>query len=263
MAGSSMPEKEIVDRLLRRGQELFEARKRELVHFTGEPAADTLLNDIEGRPHAFLLACILDRQVVAERAWKIPLELQRRIGSFDFQALENLTLVEVQRAMTVPTHLHRFSQQMAAHLYSAIRRIREQYGGDASKIWENKPSSYAVVYRFLEFDGVGVKIASMAANILARDFKIPMVEYRAIDVSPDRHVLRVFRRLGLIPISGSIDHLLYRARELSSNFPGLFDYPTFEIGRTWCKPRTPVCSDCYMRDICPSGGIRASKSKDS
>ena len=43
-----------------------------------------------------------------------------------------------------------------------------------------------MVYRFLEFNGVGPKIASMAANILAREFKIPFADYFSIDISAER-----------------------------------------------------------------------------
>src|SRR5690554_7296394 len=62
--------------------------------------------------------------------------------------------------------------------------------------WRGNPSSAAVVYRFLQFDGVGPKIATMATNILARDFKIPMSDYYSVDISTDVHILRVLRRSG-------------------------------------------------------------------
>ncbi|RMF00953.1 MAG: iron-sulfur cluster loop, partial [Alphaproteobacteria bacterium] len=98
------------------------------------------------------------------------------------------------------------------------------------------PSSAMVVYRFLEFSGVGPKIATMAANILARSFKIPMADYYSIDISADVHVKRVFERLGLVDADPSVDQVIYRARSLNPEFPGLLDYPCWDIGRKWCKP---------------------------
>jgi endonuclease-3 len=243
----------IVKALLERGQEIF-SRPLRTVEFSGIPEADALLNDFKSTPHAFVLACILDRQIVAEKAWRIPSELRRRLGSFEFSFLEKLSVAEIERAMRTPTPLHRFCPTMSGYLHSAIIRIRNSYEGNAANIWRDRPSSYAVMYRFLEFDGVGVKIASMATNILARSFKIPMADHRAIDISPDRHIQRVFQRLGLVPPNTSIDYLLFRARELSPEFPGLLDYPAFEIGRTWCKAGQPLCAHCYVKTLCPTAG---------
>lgn len=49
--------------------------------------------------------------------------------------------------------------------------------------------------RFFGFNVVGVKIAIMATNILARDFKVPMQDLNCVDVSPDVQVRRVLTRL--------------------------------------------------------------------
>jgi hypothetical protein len=100
-------------------------------------------------------------------------------------------------------------------------------------IWKDRPSSATVVYRFREFDGVGPKIASMATNILARQFKVEFSDYFSIDISADVHVRRVFRRLGLTPPDASVDQLIFRAQGLHREFPGLMDFPAYEIGRNW------------------------------
>ena len=140
---------------------------------------------------------------------------------------------------------------MASVFYNAVQRIHEAYHDDASKIWKDEPGSAEVVYRFLEFDGVGIKIATMAANILARQFRIPFSDFYSIDVSPDVHVKRVMYRMNLIEENADNDKVIYKARELYPDFPGVIDYSLWEIGRTWCKAKAPNCGTCIVSSECP------------
>ena len=110
----------------------------------------------------------------------------------------------------------------------------------------------AHLFRLLEFRGVGPKIATMAATTLARDFKVPLKDYYSLDISADVHVRRVFERLGLIESESSVERVVYRARALHPEFPGLLDLPAWEIGRNWCRPKSRNCTACYMRPACPS-----------
>ena len=135
--------------------------------------------------------------------------------------------------------LHRFPKKMSRNFLEAIELIVTQYGGDASAIWSDVPSSATVVYRSLQFRGVGQKIGTMAANILARQFKVRFADHYSIDISADVHVKRVFKRLELVGDDATPEQVAYRARALHPEFPGLLDYPCFEIGRSWCRPRTP------------------------
>lgn len=244
-----MNEKSIRDRLVGRGEILFRAPKQP-ISFTKEPQADALLNDLDEHPHAFVLACVMDRQVKAERAWLIPYRISQKIGGFSVERLSALTREDVNRIMREPEPLHRFVDKMADYFYATVQRIKNTYFGDAALIWKGKPSSAEVVYRFLEFEGVGPKIGSMAANILAREFKIPFSDYYSIDISADVHVRRVFSRLGLCPIGVTVEQLIYKARALYPEFPGMMDFPSWEIGRNWCKSRGPACDECYMNDLC-------------
>lgn len=141
---------------------------------------------------------------------------------------------------------------MAEIFYLAIRRIEENYLGDAAQIWADKPSSSAIVRRFLEFKGAGPKIATMAANILVREFKIPVSDKYSIDISVDVQVRRTFERLGITRKGASNDELIYTARELHPTYPGIFDLSVWEIGRNWCRPSSPLCKQCYMEEYCPS-----------
>ena len=224
----------------------------EFVRFTNYDDADRLLNDLSGRPHAFVLACVMDRQIKAERAWLIPFRFMEKLGSFSMDTLLKQSESDVQRLMAEPEPLHRFVDDMAKFFFKAVERIAQQYHSDASLIWTGKLSSATVIYRFLEFDGVGPKIASMAANILVRQFKIKFSDYFSIDISADVHVRRVFGRLNLTPRDASVDQLIFRARGLHPEFPGLMDSPAWEIGRNWCRPKNRECDGCYMNDLCPS-----------
>jgi len=251
LAEKTMNENLIRDRLVEHGQSLFSAPP-EFVRFTQDDAADRLLNDLTDHPHAFVLASVMDRQIKAERAWLIPYRFMEKLGSFSMGTLARQSERDIQRLMSDPEPLHRFVETMSGFFFSAVRRIADQYESDASCIWQDRPSSATVVYRFLEFDGIGPKIATMDANILVREFKIEFADHYSIDISADVHVRRVFGRLGLTPPNATVDQLIFRARGLHPEFPGLMDFPTWEIGRKWCRPKKTECSGCYMKDLCPS-----------
>jgi endonuclease-3 len=246
-----MNEVAIRERLVEHGQILFRASK-EFKEFTGNPAADALLNDLDKHPHAFVLACVMDRQVKAERAWLIPYRISERLGTFSMKGLATLSREQVKDLMSKPERLHRFDK-MSDLFHSGVQRIANQYSGDAASIWSGKPSSAEVVYRFLEFEGIGPKIATMAANLLARIFKIQFSDYFSIDISADVHVRRVFNRLGFCASDASIEQVVYKARALNPTFPGMMDSPSWEIGRKWCNAGNPKCDACYMSDLCPMG----------
>ena len=250
-----MNEKVIRDRLIEHGQTLF-SRPKQPIQFTKVAEADALLNDLENCPHAFVLACVMDRQIRAERAWLIPYQISEKIGGFSMELLGVSSAEDVKRLMWEPEPLHRFVDKMADYFYSAVQRIKNSYAGNAARIWADKPSSAEVVYRFLEFDGVGPKIASMATKILARDFKIPFADYFSIDISADVHVRRVFARLGLCPENPTVEQVVYKAKALHPRFPGMMDLPCWEIGRNWCHPGTPECENCYMNYLCPTASTR-------
>ena len=112
--------------------------------------------------------------------------------------------------MTKP---HRYNEEMAEVFYQGVQKIHEIYDDDASLIWDNNPSSATVVFKFLQFKGVGIKIATMATNILVRELGVELSDYYSIDISPDSHVLKIFNRLGLVESKDNKEMVIYKARE--------------------------------------------------
>ena len=241
----------ISDALKKRGEDLL-AQKIKFIPFTGDTNADALLNSIHRYPHAFLIACLMNRQWQAEKCWMVPYKFKERLGSFTFDDLAALSHDQVVSLFVQSPPLHRMKKNMANIFFLAIQKIREQYSGKASHVWRDRPSSATIVKRFLEFDGAGPKIATMATNILVRDFKIPVSDKISVDISPDGQVRRTFERLGLIREDASNDEIIYAARALNPTYPGIFDLAAWEIGRKWCRPRLPDCTNCYMQQDCPT-----------
>ena len=140
------------------------------------------------------------------------------------------------------------AKQGARTLSDAARLVWERFGGDAGAIW--KDASPAEVEKTLqEIHGLGAGIASMATRILRDDFGCFRGQERQIDVKPDVHLVRVFRRLGIID-GDSANEAIRTARRLNPEFPGELDWPAWWIGQKWCHPTEPDCARCPLTGDC-------------
>lgn len=236
--------------IVRIGEERFYSlENKEIVHFLDDEEINVFLNDLDKYPHAFILACLMDKQMKAEIAWKIPYKIYELLGTFDIYELGKISLDEYIEIFE-KNKLHRFNTTSAKVFYDAVHRILDDFNGDVSKLWKGKPSSAKVVYEMLKFNGCGLKIATMTANILARQFRIEFSDYYSIDISTDVHINRVMRRMGFVPEDADNTMVVYKARELNPEFPGIIDFSCWEIGRTYCRPQNPKCDKCIVKDEC-------------
>ena len=216
-------------------------------------AVNPLINNIKQYPHLFVLACLMDKQIKADRAWKIPTDVCEHFfkGDYSMQALLKLTLVDLTIFFNNQS-LHRFNNTMAEVFYNAVQRIHNVYNDDASRIWAGKNTSALVIRRFLEFDGCGIKIASMATNLLHRKFGITYTDYSSLDVSPDVQVKRILYRIGLVDRLDDNNIVIYTARDIHPSYPGVIDKCCWNVGRDYCHPSKPKCSKCPLNKICYS-----------
>jgi hypothetical protein len=220
----------IIELLIKEGGRRLAESRQQYSFETGIPEAERLLNDIEKFPHLFVCACVMDRQIRAGRAWAIPYRVGKEIGGLEFH---NFAEINSSRFKEIFKRLglHRFNEKMAGYFYSAVQDIHMKYSDNASQIWAGKPKSALVIRRFLEFGGVGIKIANMATNILARDFKILMLDFSSIDIAPDVQVKKFFIENKLLRKGASNEELIYRAREIYPEYPGILDIMAWEKGR--------------------------------
>lgn len=174
---------------------------------------------------------------------------RKKIGGYGFKYFQDLTAREIKE-LFVNNSLHRFNSNVSNEYYRAIQKLNDEYHGVANNIWSSTDSSAVIYGRLLQFHGIGQKIASMAVNILLRHFKISIRDMQWIDVSPDRHVIRVFKRTGIIRSEASKEEIIWKARELNPKYPGVFDLATFTIGKEFCTSSNPNCRDCPLTNEC-------------
>jgi len=193
----------------------------------------------------------MDRQIPAERAWNIPCIISRVCGGPEFRNFLSLDLDTLISVFSEKS-LHRFNRQMAGFFCRGIQVIHSDYHDCAANIWQaDRPTCREVISRFAQFPGIGQKISTMAANILVREFKVPLPNTHEIDISVDSQVTKVFKRLGLVPANASNQEIIEAARKIYPEYPGIADSIIWEIGRDWCKTDLSGCYACYLSEYCP------------
>ena len=195
---------------------------------------------------AFLVAVAFDRGMPWQKAWQIPTEIHRK-GLLDPVLLAFKSETELKELLDGLPVRPRYGG--AKTLSDAAKLVCDRFNGDAEAIWRGK--SPAEVEKTLErIHGVGAGIAAMTTRILRDEFGCFKGQEWQIDVKPDVHLLRVFRRTGLIE-GASKRAALQAARDLSPEFPGELDWPAWSIGKQWCHQTAPDCARCPLAPDCP------------
>ena len=238
----------LTQKLVELGYQALEEGKKKTTSFGIPEEVQEWFTDLDKRPHLFLLACIANRQIKAEKAWSIPYNMHLLFNDVDFESLEKLKSKDWLKLTKQIGH--RFPEKTAYSLELAIKHIRTQYDGNAANVWNDKPSSAEIIQRLREFDGVGQKIAAMTAQILVRDFGIEYSDYKRLDIAVDVHTRRVMKRLGLVDQSDSDQEIIFKARQINPDFPGVFDLPLWRIGRNYCFETGPNCGSCLFSSAC-------------
>lgn len=145
------------------------ATRPDRLHFTGDDEADALLAE---EPLALLIGFVLDQQVSAQKAFSGPLELRRRLGSLDAEAIAGLEPGELEEAFRTRPALHRFPGTMARRTQELCAAIASEYGGDAARVWTEAESARELERRLLDLPGIGSMKARSLIAILARRFGV-------------------------------------------------------------------------------------------
>ena len=136
------------------------------LYFTESDEANAL---IAADPMALLVGFVLDQQVSVQKAFAGPLALRERLGGLDVATLASAELEPVFRARPA---IHRFPGSMARRVHDLAVHIRDEYDGDAARVWTGAADADALRANLLALPGFGeMKVKALGA-VLAKRFGV-------------------------------------------------------------------------------------------
>jgi uncharacterized HhH-GPD family protein len=136
------------------------------LHFTDSDEANEL---IASDPMALLIGFALDQQVTVQKAFSGPLVIKERVGSLDPDVLAKADLDSVFREKPA---VHRFPGSMATRVHELALEIRDEYGGQAERVWTDADDAEQLRANIAGLPGFGeMKIKALGA-VLAKRFGV-------------------------------------------------------------------------------------------
>ncbi len=136
------------------------------LYFTDSDEANAL---IASDPMALLIGFALDQQVTVQKAFSGPLVLKERLGTLDADAL---AAAELEPLFRTPPAIHRFPGAMAGRVHELAVHVRDNYGGDAARVWMQAADAAELRANLAALPGFGeMKIKALGA-VLAKRFDI-------------------------------------------------------------------------------------------
>jgi uncharacterized HhH-GPD family protein len=144
----------------------YDRRVPDRLFFTDSDEANAL---IASDSMALLVGFELDQQVTVQKAFTGPLALRERLGALDAATLASADLEPVFRARPV---IHRYPKSMARRVHDLAVYVRDNYDGDAARIWTEAKDSDELRANLAALPGFGeMKIKSLG-SVLAKHFGI-------------------------------------------------------------------------------------------
>lgn len=136
------------------------------LYFTDSDEANEL---IAADPMALLIGFALDQQVSVQKAFSGPLELRERLGSIDARTLADADLEPVFRARPA---IHRFPGSMAKRVHELAVHVRDEYDGDAARVWTTAADSEQLRANLAGLPGFGEMKIKGLGSVLAKRFGV-------------------------------------------------------------------------------------------
>jgi uncharacterized HhH-GPD family protein len=135
------------------------------LHFTDDDDANAL---IAREPFALLMGFALDQQVPVPTAFTGPLKLKQRLGTLDPRAVADADPSQLEQIFREKPAIHRFPGSMATRVQELARIVTDEYGGDASRLWNDATDGADLRARIEALPGFGEMKVKALGSVLAK-----------------------------------------------------------------------------------------------
>jgi uncharacterized HhH-GPD family protein len=139
------------------------------ITWTDNPQANQLL---DSDPLALMIGLVLDQQVKMEKAFSGPYELKQRLGHLDAGRIAAMDPEQLDQVFRQRPALHRFPGSMARRVQALSVAVRDEYGGDAGRIWRDAASGQDLAQRIGALPGFGDMKVKITVAVLAKRFGV-------------------------------------------------------------------------------------------
>jgi uncharacterized HhH-GPD family protein len=136
------------------------------LHFTDSDESNEL---IATDPMALLVGFVLDQQVTVQKAFAGPLALRERLGALDAATIASADLEPIFRERPA---IHRFPGSMAKRVHDLAVHVRDEYDGDAGRVWGDARDSEELRANLLALPGFGEMKIKAIGSVLAKHFGV-------------------------------------------------------------------------------------------
>ncbi|MEO6790307.1 MAG: HhH-GPD-type base excision DNA repair protein [Ornithinibacter sp.] len=134
-----------------------------------DAAADRVLSQ---DPFALLAGMLLDQQFPMERAFAGPAKVLDRFGTLDPAVIAAAEPGAFADLCATPPAIHRYGRSMAGRIQALAAVVRDDYDGDASKIWREAATGADLADRLRALPGFGDQKARIFTALLAKQLGV-------------------------------------------------------------------------------------------
>jgi uncharacterized HhH-GPD family protein len=139
------------------------------LHFTADQEANAL---IATDPFALLVGFAIDQQVPVTTAFVGPLKLKERLGTIDPKKIAKTDPGKLEEIFKAPPAIHRFPSSMSTRVHELAAVVVEDYGGDASRLWDEAEDSADLKKRIAALPGFGDMKVRQLSSVLAKRYGV-------------------------------------------------------------------------------------------